>query len=123
MHRVLPDGEGIVIFEPDLEQGMDIQFMLRDADEISESTKKNTSAVMARIAADGRTPVFGLYIDCAGRTAHFSETLTEEAREVMAVFNQYHVPLLGFYSGVEVAPFLGESRGLDSKPMAGNNTH
>ncbi len=110
---VLPDGEGIVIFEPDLEKGMEIQFMLRDADTIIESAGKNSSDVMERISADGRVPVFGLYIDCAGRNASISDTLTEEAAEVMAVFNQYNTPLLGFYSGVEVAPFLGKSRGLD----------
>jgi len=27
--------------------------------------------------------------------------------------NQYETPLLGFYSGVEIAPFLQKSRGLD----------
>ena len=42
-----------------------------------------------------------------------SETLTEEAAEVQKVFNQYNTPLLGFYSGVEVSPLLGSSRGLD----------
>jgi len=29
------------------------------------------------------------------------------------VFNRYDTPLFGFYSGVEVAPLLGKSRGLD----------
>ena len=110
---VLPAGEGIVIFEPDLEKGTEIQFMLRDADEIIESARKNSSELMERIAADGRVPVFGLYVDCAGRSANVSDTITEEAAEVVAVFNQYNTPLLGFYSGVEVAPFLGKSRGLD----------
>jgi hypothetical protein len=52
-------------------------------------------------------------IDCAGRAAQISDTLTEEAAEVQTVMNEYAVPLLGFYSGVEVAPMLGQSRGLD----------
>ena len=55
----------------------------------------------------------GLYIDCAGRSAKTSETLTEEASEVQNIFNRYNAPLFGFYSGVEVAPLLGKSRGLD----------
>ena len=38
---------------------------------------------------------------------------TEEAAEVQQVMNRYNTPLLGFYSGVEVAPILGKSRGLD----------
>ena len=63
--------------------------------------------------AKGEKPVFGLYIDCAGRAAILSETLTEEASEVQNIFNRYNTPLFGFYSGVEVAPLLGRSRGLD----------
>lgn len=110
---VLPSGEGVVIFEPDLEQGMEIQFMVRDGESIIESARKNAGELLHQITVDGRTPVFGLYIDCAGRSASISETLTEEAREVMDVFNRSHTPLLGFYSGVEVAPFYGKSKGLD----------
>ncbi len=110
---ILPAGNGVMIFEPDLEKGTEIQFMLRDADAIIESARKNSSELMERICAGGRVPMFGLYIDCAGRGADVSDTLTEEAAEVMTVFNQYNTPLLGFYSGVEVAPFLGKSRGLD----------
>jgi small ligand-binding sensory domain FIST len=110
---VLPEGKGIVIFEPDLEVGTEILFMLRDSNQMMESTEQNTAKLLAQIKADGRKPVFGLYIDCAGRAAGFSETLTEEASEVRALFNQSGIPLLGFYSGVEVAPLLGKSRGLD----------
>jgi hypothetical protein len=40
-------------------------------------------------------------------------TKIEEASEVQEVFNQYNIPLLGFYSGVEIAPLLKKSRGLD----------
>jgi len=110
---VLPDDNGIVIFEPDLEEGTEIQFMLRDTNKMIESAKRNSIGLIEQIKADGRKPGFGLYIDCAGRTAGFSDTLTEEAAEVQQVFNKYNIPLLGFYSGVEIAPLLGKSRGLD----------
>ena len=110
---VLPDKEGIVIFEPDLEEGTEVRFMLRDFEKMIESAKRNSVELMAQIKGDGRRPVFGLYIDCAGRTAGYSDTLVEEASEIRKVFNQDKVPLLGFYSGVEVAPLLGKSRGLD----------
>jgi hypothetical protein len=109
----LPDGEGIVLFEPDLEVGTEIQFMLRDSVETVESAKKYTEDLMNRISSDGKKPVFGLYIDCAGRAAGYSNTLSEEASEVQKVFNKYDTPLLGFYSGVEIAPLMGKSRGLD----------
>lgn len=110
---ILPDRQGIVIFEPDLEEGTEVLFMLRDVEKMIESVRKNTGELMEQIGADGRRPALGLYIDCAGRTAGFSHTRTEEAEEVQKVFNRHKTPLLGFYSGVEVAPLLGKSRGLD----------
>ncbi len=110
---VAHDGEGVALFEPDLKQGMEILFMLRDGQMMIDSARDNASTLMRRIAQAGHTPRLALYIDCAGRAAAISDTLTEEAAEIQAVMNQYHVPLLGFYSGVEVAPLLGRSRGLD----------
>ena len=87
--------------------------MLRDTREMIESAKTNSAAIMEQIEDDGRKAVFGLYIDCAGRTANYSNTTIEEASEVQKVFNRYDTPLLGFYSGVEIAPLIGKSRGLD----------
>ena len=54
-----------------------------------------------------------MYIDCAGRNARYSDTMEEEATEIAAAMNRERIPLLGFYSGVEVAPLPGRSRGLD----------
>jgi len=110
---VLPDGKGISLFEPDLLQGEEVQFMLRDISMIHESARKNPAELMDQIRADGRKPVWGLYIDCAGRASDYLNTPNEEADEVQKVFNENKIPLLGFYSGVEIAPFLNKSRGLD----------
>ena len=110
---VLPNRAGIVVFEPDFEEGTEVQFMLRDTARMIESAKRNSAGLMKQIKADQRRALFGIYIDCAGRTASYSNTLTEEASEVQKVFNQHKTPLFGFYSGVEVAPLLGKSRGLD----------
>ena len=109
----LPDGSGISIFEPDLEYGSEIQFMLRDSSRMISSARENASDVMDQIRADGKKAAFGLYIDCAGRSAGYSNTTSEEAGEVMDVLTRHNTPLLGFYSGVEIAPFLQKSRGLD----------
>ena len=92
---------------------MEIQFMLRDGNMMIESARSNSESLMKKINEDGKIPVFGLYIDCAGRAAEHSNTETEEAAEVQEVMNRYNTPLFGFYSGVEVAPILGKSRGLD----------
>jgi len=77
------------------------------------SARRNSSELMEQIKTDGKKPILGIYIDCAGRTAEYSNATTEEAAEVQKVLNQYETPLLGFYSGVEIAPFLQKSRGLD----------
>ena len=110
---VLPDESGIGIFESDLEVGTEIQFMLRDSAKMVESAARNCNDLMQQVIREGRTARFGLYIDCAGRTAALSNTMTEEAEEVQKVLNHHQIPLLGMYSGVEIAPFLDKSRGLD----------
>ena len=110
---ILPDGEAIGIFEPDFEEGTEIQFMLRDTTKMIESAKRNSAELMEQIKTEGRKALFGMYIDCAGRTAKYLNTKIEEASEIQEVFNQYNIPLLGFYSGVEIAPLLKKSRGLD----------
>lgn len=110
---VLPEGRGIAIFEPDLANGTEIQFMLRDSDKMMESARRNSKELVRAVGRRGTKPVLGLYIDCAGRAASFSDTRTEEASEVCHVLNDHGIPMLGFYSGVEIAPLLGKNRGLD----------
>ncbi|MBN1290768.1 MAG: FIST C-terminal domain-containing protein [Candidatus Latescibacteria bacterium] len=110
---ILPEGNGVRIFEPDLEEGSEIQFMLRDTGEIVDSAKRNSQSLMQQIQSDGHMAVLGLYIDCGGRASAISNTAVEEASEVQNVCNKFGIPLFGFYSGVEIAPLLGKSRGLD----------
>ncbi len=110
---VLPDGKGICMFESDLKEGMEIQFMLRDGIRMIESVELNTKKVLERIRSDNRKPGFGIYIDCGGRASIVSHTIKEEAAGVQQIFNTRNIPLFGFYSGVEIAPFQGKSRGLD----------
>lgn len=110
---ILPDEAGIVLFEPDIGEGAEVQFMLRDAQKMVESAALNSTALMEEVAGGTQNALFGLYIDCAGRASGYSKTAREEAAEVQQALNRYGCPLLGFYSGVEIAPFLGRNRGLD----------
>jgi hypothetical protein len=109
----MPDGKAVGLFEPDLEAGTEVLFMLRDPVLMIESARAGAEAAVARARREGTRPRFALYVDCAGRAAAVSQTPTEEAAEVQAVMSRHGIPLLGFYSGVEVAPFGGVSRGLD----------
>jgi small ligand-binding sensory domain FIST len=110
---VTPDKSGVVMFEPDLAEGTEIQFMVRDTERMTESARENTERLMETLHADKKRPLFGIYIDCAGRAGAYSHRTTEEASEVQKVLNHHNIPFLGFYSGVEIAPLLGKSRGLD----------
>jgi hypothetical protein len=110
---VLPDKSGVLLFESDYEVGTEILFMLRDSNMMVESARQNTASILTELHNSDKKPSFGFYIDCAGRSALFSETLTEEAEEVQKLFNQQGTPLFGFYSGVEIAPLLNKSCGLD----------
>jgi small ligand-binding sensory domain FIST len=110
---VIPDGTGIGMFEADLRTGQEVQFMVRDNRMIQKSVQELTPEILRRIRDDGRKPLFALYIDCGGRSAEYSTTEDEEAAEVQKVMREAGVPLLGFYTGVEIAPMMGRSRGLD----------
>lgn len=110
---VIPDGSGIGMFEADLHTGQEVQFMVRDNRMIQKSVQELTPDILRRIHEDGRKPLFALYIDCGGRSAEYSITEEEEAAEVQRVMGQAGVPLLGFYTGVEISPMMGRSRGLD----------
>jgi small ligand-binding sensory domain FIST len=75
-----------------------------------ESVQKRTRQLLA--ALDHEKPIFALYVDCAGRSSAFSGAELEEASLLQAELG-LELPLLGFYSGVEIAPLLGRSRPLD----------
>ena len=104
------DTGAITLFEPDFERGAMVQIMSRDNSLMLESVRRGTTAANASI--QDRAALLALYIDCAGRASAMSGSPIEEA-ELVAQGLDPSVPLLGFYSGVEVAPFAGDR----SKPL------
>jgi len=109
---IIPEKKAIVLFEADFENGTEFQFMRRNAELMEESAGKGSKEALAYLEKNHQEPFFALYIDCAGRTAGFSGAKREEAAIVQRVIGG-DIPLLGFYSGVEIAPLMGKSRGLD----------
>jgi len=57
-------------------------------------------------------PIGGFYINCAGRCSAFTGSEVEDAKILQEEWKQ-EIPLMGFYSGVELAPLLGRTRPLD----------
>ena len=99
---------GLVMFEPDLREGDLIQLMLRNVD-ASYITQKIDDVLQRR---SERKPIFALYIDCAGRASAYSHLDEEEAVHVQSALKDV-CPLLGFYSGVEIARVAGAPQALD----------
>lgn len=99
---------GLVMFEPDLTEGSDVQLMRRSLD--FDYIRERSNELLDRIG--DRNPLFCLYIDCAGRAGAYCGTEREEAEEVQNVIGS-RMPLLGMYSGVEIAEIAGQVRPLD----------
>lgn len=110
---ISPDEKGIVPIKPDFCEGDEIQFMLRDNNRMIETAGRGAKTLMDRISSENKKPHFAFYINCAGRAAKNCNSLKEEVVEVQRVINDYHIPLLGIYSGVEIAPYNNRSIGLD----------
>ena len=102
--------DGIVMFEPDMVEGTEFQIMYRSFD--LGYIPPRMEKMFADLEMEGRKPVFALYIDCAGRAAGYAGTDLEDALVVQKAIAG-RVPLLGIYSGVEIASVEGRPRGLD----------
>ena len=88
---------GLVMGADDFLPGTEIQFMRRTID--FEDVARRTRSLLEGLG--NRRPFFAFYIDCAGRTTAICGTDREEAEEVQRALKD--VPLLGVYSGVEIA--------------------
>jgi hypothetical protein len=100
----------ITLFEPDFQPGTQVQVMARDNELMLQSVRRGVERANAGMR-DGQS-LFALYVDCAGRASARTGAFVEEA-DVVRQHLDRTVPFLGFYSGVEIAPFHGKARALD----------
>lgn len=105
-----PDDGSVILFESDFGPGQQVQIMRRSNEHMLSSARSMSSGLLKRIT--GKRPFLGIYVDCAGRTSGFSGAGAEEGAIIQETIGS-QMPLLGFYSGVEIAPFMGGSRALD----------
>lgn len=109
--RANNESGSVTLFEPDFALGTVVQIMSRDNSLMLDSVRRGVAAMNGTVA--GQDNVLALYVDCAGRASARSGAAVEEA-ELVAQGLDPSIPLLGFYSGVEVAPVGGGlSRSLD----------
>lgn len=100
--------QALLMFEPDLHPGTEVQLMVRNLD--LDYIALRVDAQFAKL--QGRRPVLALYINCAGRAAAYCGQEQEDAVVVQRAIAG-RVPLLGFYSGVEIGQLLGRPMALD----------
>ncbi len=98
----------LVMFENDLKPGFQVQLMRRSID--FDYIGRRADELLGRVG--NRTPFFALYIDCAGRASAYCGAEREEAEEVQRVIGS-RMPLLGIYSGVEIAKVGRDMQALD----------
>ncbi|MCP4548113.1 MAG: hypothetical protein GY835_16740 [bacterium] len=114
MNRLVISSDSVTgsvrILDTDLHVGTKVQIMARDSQAIMDSTRAETTALLAEVAHD--KVVFASYIDCGGRTAAVSATDGEEADIVRSLL-PLGLPLFGFYTGGELGPTPVRSHPLD----------
>ncbi|MEM6989578.1 MAG: FIST N-terminal domain-containing protein [Myxococcota bacterium] len=91
--------KALVMFEPDLTPGTEVQLMRRSVD--FGYIRNRAEKLAAKL--EGRKPFFAMYIDCMGRAAAYCGSAQEEGAEIQAVFGS-RMPMLGMYTGVEIGP-------------------
>jgi hypothetical protein len=97
----------LIMFEPDLIAGSEVQLMRRAIGFDYIGTE--IGALLERLG--DRKPLFALYIDCLGRAGAYCGMDQEEAAEVQQHLK--NIPLLGVYSGVEIARVGKDMQALD----------
>ncbi len=103
-----PDKKALVMFEPDLKAGDEIQLMHRSIN----LEYIHTGIDILKKKSAGKKPLLYFYINCGGRAKPFAGGELEDVTEVQKVIGD-EVPFMGFYSGVEVAKLSDHLQALD----------
>ncbi|MDR2507312.1 MAG: FIST C-terminal domain-containing protein [Candidatus Accumulibacter sp.] len=99
---------GIVMSEPDMLEGTEFQIMYHSIG--LDYIPGRVEELFSRLG--GRKPVLALYINFASRAAVYTGIDLEDAFVIQEVVGG-RVPLMGIYTGVEIAPINGTPCPLD----------
>ncbi len=100
--------KALVMFEPDLQPGDEVQLMRRSFD--LDYIHKNVNETLQTLG--DKKPLFAFYINCAGRAKPYAGGTFEDAEELQKSIGT-KMPFMGFYSGVEVAKVGATLQPLD----------
>jgi hypothetical protein len=99
--------KSLVMFEPDLKTGDEVQLMRRSVD--LDYIQVGINDIKNQIKE--ANPVFAFYINCAGRAKPYAGGEFEDAEAVQKGIG--NIPFMGFYCGVEVAKVKNNLQPLD----------
>ncbi|MGC9343200.1 MAG: FIST signal transduction protein [Bacteroidales bacterium] len=102
------DTRAIHVIDVDLRDGDEFQFMRRHTD----TNVVREGALELLNSLDGREPLFAFYISCLAMIQKMFGSDKEEAEEIQEAIGN-NIPLIGFYSGVEIADVKGKLMPLD----------
>ena len=88
----------LIMSDTYLRPGTQVQLMRRHMD--FQEVRRRAEALVASVGE--RRPFFSLYVDCAGRASSYMGSDREEAAEIQQAIGP-DLPLLGVYSGSEIA--------------------
>jgi len=99
---------GLIMMEGDLKAGDKFQFMRRsiETEMVAEIAQKLLDSLGTR------KPLFAFYISCLGRIKKYFGTEKEEAEEIQKTVGR-KIPVLGIYSGTEIARIWDKIMPLD----------
>ncbi len=99
--------KSLVMFEPDLKTGDEVQLMRRSVD--LDYIQVGIDDIKTQMKE--AKPVFAFYINCAGRAKPYAGGEFEDAEAVQKGIG--NIPFMGFYCGVEVARVKNNLQPLD----------
>lgn len=105
-----PESKGLFMAEMDIEEGTEVQLMRRSFE--MEYVSKRTKKLIDKVKAENRKIIFGMYINCSGRAAAYSNHTDEDVRHVQEAING-EFPLMGIYEAGELAVIKNELQVLD----------
>jgi hypothetical protein len=105
---VLEEQKALVMFEPDLKPGDEVQLMHRSV--TLDYLRDGYRDLQQQIGSD--KVQFYFYINCAGRAMPYTGGNLEDAEELRNIIGK-NTPFMGFYSGVEVAKMGHRLQALD----------
>ena len=100
--------KSLIMFEPDLKAGDEVQLMRRSFD--LDYVYKNVDTTIQKLK--DKKPLFAFYINCGGRAKPYAGGTFEDVEEIQKAF-EGKMPFMGFYSGVEIARVGNKLQPLD----------